>query len=185
MSSIKVLSSKPLYQGFYALVEEEVLLPNGKTVTRAIVKHPGAVVIVPQDHQGRLLLIRQLRVAVREEVLEFPAGTLEAGENPLDCARREIMEEIGMCAGCWQPLGQLVPTPGFCDERQHLFFASNLTPGHAEGDEDEIITVVALTPTELEEKIVSGELKDAKSISAYTRAKLSGILSSCSVKNPR
>jgi ADP-ribose pyrophosphatase len=145
-------------------------------VVRQVVKHPGAVVIVPQLEDSRLVLIEQYRFAVGETLLEFPAGTLEPDEAPLECARRELIEETGYRADHWHALGVIYPSPGYCDEQQHLFVASGLVPDQAAGDEDEILEVKRLTVQEVERAIADGTLIDAKSIAAYARAKLQGVL---------
>jgi ADP-ribose pyrophosphatase len=109
-------------------------------------------------------------------LLEFPAGTLEPDEAPLECAKRELIEETGYRAEHWRALGMTYPSPGYCDERQHLFVASGLVPEHAARDEDEILEVKRLTVQEVERAIADGALVDAKSIAAYGRAKLQGVL---------
>ena len=119
-------------------------------------------------------MIAQYRFAVGETLLEFPAGTLEPGEAPLECARRELIEETGYRADHWRALGIIYPSPGYCDEQQHLFMATGLVPEHAAGDEDEILEVKGLTVQEVERAIADGTLVDAKSIAAYARAKLQG-----------
>jgi ADP-ribose pyrophosphatase len=91
-----------------------------------IVEHPGAVAIVAIDREGMLTLVRQLREAVRTELLELPAGTLEEGEAPLACARRELQEETGLTGGTWRQVTAFYTTPGFSRERMHLFFAEEL-----------------------------------------------------------
>ena len=118
-----------VYQGrVFDLVEEEILLESGRQTRFARVVHPGAVVIIPRLGARTLLLIRQYRHAVGKTILEFPAGTLDAGEDPLTCARREIAEETGHIAARWQQLGTIYPAPGFCSETQHLFLADDLAP---------------------------------------------------------
>jgi ADP-ribose pyrophosphatase len=131
---------------------------------------------MPQLADGRLILIAQYRFAVGETLLEFPAGTLEPDEAPLECARRELIEETGYRADHWHALGVIYPSPGYCDEQQHLFVASGLVPDQAAGDEDEILEVKRLTVQEVERAIADGTLIDAKSIAAYARAKLQGAL---------
>jgi ADP-ribose diphosphatase len=121
MPRAEVLSTKVLQSyRIVAIVEQVLRLPSGRTVVRQVVKHPGAVVIMPQLADGRLLLIAQYRFAVGETLLEFPAGTLEPGEAPLECARRELVEETGYRADHWHPMGIIYSSPGFCDEQQHL-----------------------------------------------------------------
>ena len=124
MQTPEVLSTNVLHRDrICAIVEQALRLPSSRTVVRQVVKHPGAVVIMPQLEDGRLLVIAQYRFAVGETVLEFPAGTLEPGEAPLACARRELIEETGYRADHWHALGTIYSSPGFCDERQHLFLA--------------------------------------------------------------
>jgi ADP-ribose pyrophosphatase len=181
MATPEVLSTHVLHRfRLFAIVEQALRLPSGRTVVRQVVQHPGAVVIVPQLADGRLLMIAQYRFAVGETLLEFPAGTLESGEAPLDCAKRELIEETGYRGDHWRALEIMYPSPGYCDERQHLFFASGLEPDHAAGDEDEIIEVKQLTVHEVEQAIADGTLIDAKSIAAYARAKLQGVLAGMS-----
>jgi ADP-ribose pyrophosphatase len=177
MHIAEVLSTKVLQSyRIFAIVEQELRLPSGRTVVRQVVHHPGAVVIIPQLEDSRLLLIEQYRLAVGATLLEFPAGTLEPGEAPLECARRELIEETGYRADHWRALGIMYPSPGYCTEKQHLFVATGLVPDHAAGDEDEILEVKGLTVQEVERAIASGALVDAKSTAAYARAKLQGAL---------
>jgi len=178
MPIVEVLSTKVLQSyRIFAIAEQALRLPSGRTVVRQVVQHPGAVVIIPQLADGRLILIAQYRFAVGGTLLEFPAGTLEPGEAPLDCARRELIEETGYRAEHWRALGITYPSPGYCDEQQHLFMATGLVPEHAAGDEDEILEVKRLTVEEVERAIADGTLVDAKSIVAYARATLQGVLS--------
>lgn len=158
------------------LVESKIKLPDGTLSTHVSIRHPGAVVLIPYSASGKLLMVRQYRHAVGRTLLEFPAGTLEAGEAPEACARREIQEEAGVAAAEWIDLGELIPTPGFCGEIQRLFFARKLTPSKLPGDEDEMIEVEELSTAEIEAKIASEEIVDAKSISIYFRAKLKGLV---------
>ena len=181
MPRAEVLSAKVLQSyRIFAIVEQALRLPSGRTVVRQVVKHPGAVVIMPRLEDGRLLFIAQYRFAVGETLLEFPAGTLEPGEAPLECAKRELIEETGYRAEHWRALGITYPSPGFCDEQQHLLMATGLVPEHAAGDEDEILEVKRLTVQKVEQAIADGTLVDAKSVAAYARAKLQGVLSGMS-----
>jgi ADP-ribose pyrophosphatase len=163
MPRAEVLSTKVLQRyRIFAIVEQELRLPSGQTVVRQVVQHPGAVVIMPQLADDRMVLIAQYRFAVRETLLEFPAGTLESGEAPLECARRELIEETGYRAEHWRALGVTYPSPGYCDEEQDLFMATGLVPEHAAADEDEILEVKGLTVQEAERSIADGRLVDAK-----------------------
>lgn len=172
-----ILSDRLIYKGrVFELHEEDAILPGGARGTWARIHHPGAVVVIAQDHDRSLLLIEQYRHSIRRCLLEFPAGTLDAGEEILTCAKRELAEEIGFGARQWIPLGPLFPTPGFCDELQHLFLARDLFPQRAECDSDEIIELRRMTRFEVESSIRDGRLCDAKSISIFTRALLGGYL---------
>lgn len=129
---------------------------------REIVEHPGAVAIVAIDRDGMLTLVRQRREAVRTELLELPAGTLEEGEAPLACARRELAEETGLTGGTWREEGAFYTTPGFCRERMHLFFAEELERGEASPESDEELEVVRWARSEIAAKV--GEIEDAKTL---------------------
>lgn len=129
---------------------------------REIVEHPGAVAIVAIDRDGMLALVRQRREAVRTELVELPAGTLEEGEAPLACARRELQEETGLTGGFWREVTVFYTTPGFCRERMHLFFAEDLEHGEASPESDEELEVVQWARDEIAGKV--GELEDAKTI---------------------
>lgn len=174
---ISIVDARTVFVGKVFSVEQaRVRLPSGHEISRDTVVHPGAVVILPKADDGSLILVRQYRHAVRGSILEFPAGTLEPGEEPQQCAEREICEEVGFAAAKWQELGELFPAPGLCNEKQYLYLASELTSKKLPADEDEIIEVVRLSVTELEQAIACGQMQDGKSIAIYTRAKLCGLL---------
>jgi ADP-ribose pyrophosphatase len=150
------------------LDELDVVPPTGEPVTRIVVRHPGAVAVVPISGD-RLMLIRQYRAAVDEELLEIPAGKLDvAGEPPLETARRELEEEMGFRAGRVEPLGSFYTTPGFSDELMYLYAAYDLDPGAASpvGPEEEAAEIVAVPLTEVPGLIANGEIRDAKTLIA-------------------
>jgi ADP-ribose pyrophosphatase len=129
---------------------------------REIVEHPGAVAIVGIDRDGMLNLVRQRREAVRTELLELPAGTLEEGEEPLACAQRELEEETGLRGGTWSEVTAFYTTPGFCRERMHLFFAEDLDRGEARPEDDEDLEIVRWARDEISAKVA--EIQDAKTL---------------------
>ena len=156
------------HAGFLQVDELDVVPPDGSMVKRVVVRHPGAVAVVP-IHDDQLLLIRQYRAAVDEDLLEIPAGKLDvAGEPPLATARRELEEEIGFRASLWEPLGRFYTTPGFSDELMYLFVAYELTPVPLApvGPEEEESEIVSIQISEIPALIDSGEVRDAKTLIA-------------------
>ena len=139
-----------------------------------MIRHPGASLAVPITDDGHVVLLRQYRFAVQARLLEFPAGTLEAGEDPLESMQRELGEEAGYSAARWDALGPMLPCPGYSDEVIHCFLARELTvlENPPAGDDDEDLEVVTMTSTHLDEVLASGdEWLDGKSVTAWFRAK--------------
>jgi ADP-ribose pyrophosphatase len=160
-----LIGTRTIYQGRVIEVRvDDVEVRDGLNVRRDVVMHPGAVVMLAIDPEGRILWVRQHRWAVKRELLELPAGTLEHDEAPEACARRELAEETGFAADTWRALGDFYSAPGFCDEYLHAFLATDLRPEHADGDDDEDITVEALTLEESLARVDAGEIVDAKSL---------------------
>jgi ADP-ribose pyrophosphatase len=156
-----------LFEGPVFRVERfEAELPNGKTVTRDAVRHPGAVVILPRLPDGRVLLIRNYREVVGKWLYELPAGTLEPGEHPDEAAPRELEEETGHRATTSTKLTEFLATPGICDERMYVYLAEGLVRTAQRLDEGECIEVLP-TPFEAAlEMVRDGRIEDAKSIAA-------------------
>jgi ADP-ribose pyrophosphatase len=161
----KTLSSRLLHEGRkFDFLVDEVELPNGHVTQRDIVRHPGAVVIIPILGDGRVVLIRQFRYAAGKAILEIPAGTLEVGEPPLECAARELREETGYAAKELEPLLSCFMAPGYSDEVIHFFVERGLT---AVGDDPEIDEEITLELHGLEEvrrMIAENVIEDAKTI---------------------
>ena len=167
----KTLKSENVYEGkAFDVRREQLLLPDGKTTWFDIVIHPGAVTLIPIDTLGRILFVRQYRHAVGKELLELPAGTLNAGEEPAACALREVREETGMSAGKLEKVGEFYLVPGYSTEYMHLYLASDLQVDPLPGDEDEFITVEAIPLDALPDLISQGVLQDAKSLAALSLA---------------
>ncbi|MEB3355050.1 MAG: NUDIX hydrolase [Cyanobacteriota bacterium] len=149
-------------------------LPMGVEGTFGVIRHPGASLAVPVLDDGRVVVLRQYRFAVATRLLEFPAGTLDPGETPLSTMQRELQEEAGYSAERWDPLGAMLPCPGYSDEVIHLFLARDLKPldEPPAGDDDEDLEVLLMTPSELDASLASGnEYLDGKSVTAWLRAK--------------
>jgi len=160
-----LIGTRTVYQGRVIEVRvDDIEVRDGFNVRRDVIKHPGAVVMLALDPEGRILWVRQHRWAARRELLELPAGTLEHNEAPEACARRELVEEAGFAAETWRELGGFYSAPGFCDEYLHAFLATGLHPDYADGDEDEDITVEPLTLEESLARVDAGEIVDAKSL---------------------
>ncbi|RMF21255.1 MAG: NUDIX hydrolase [Cyanobacteria bacterium J083] len=170
----KILEKKLFYKG--RKFDYEVMklrLPNGVEGNWECIRHPGGALAVPLTPAGELVLVRQYRFAVGSRLLEFPAGTVERGEEPAETIKREIAEETGYIGGQWRNLGKFPLAPGYSDEYIYAFLATDLTklPDPPAQDEDEDIEVVLLTPSELEQAILAGELVDAKSIASFILAR--------------
>ena len=151
---------------------EEVELPNGKTSKREIVKHPGAVAILPITKEGKLVLVRQYRKALDKVIVEIPAGKLEKGEEPLASAKRELEEETGYKADHLDFIVSFYTSPGFADEIIHLYITDKLKKGQVAPDEDEFLDVIEVSLEEAEEMIKDQTIHDAKTVFAVQYMKL-------------
>ncbi len=161
----RLVSSNMIYAGtLVRLRVDRVEVPGGTVVIREVVEHPGSVVMCPLLSDGRVVMIRQYRQAVGEVLWELPAGTLRPGEDPDECARRELIEEIGYEAGEMRRLFSTYLMPGYCNELTHLYLARDLkeAPGRAEPDEN--IRPVTMPLEEAVAMILRGELRNAQAI---------------------
>ena len=155
----------------FRLRQETVRLPNGREARLDLIRHPGAAAVVPLDGDGQVLLVRQDRHATGRWLLEVPAGTLGAGEDPAACAHREMIEEAGYRAAALEELGWIWTTPGFTDERIWLYLATGLEVAEQKLDEDELMSVERLPFEEAVRRAESGEIEDGKSVCALLRAR--------------
>jgi ADP-ribose pyrophosphatase len=169
---IEVLSSKVSFEGpVFRVVTDEVREPGGQPRRRDVVRHHGSVVIFAVDdtkskRDPLILLERQYRHAAAQYLYEIPAGSLEAGEDPLAGAKRELLEETGYKAKHWTKLVRYFASPGFLGEWMQIFLAEGLTPGDAQPEEDELIELFAVPLSELLREIEAGRILDAKTIAA-------------------
>lgn len=164
--------SKRIYTGKILNLDlDTVRFPDGSTGELEMIRHPGASAVLPflSDPAGdnpEVLLIRQYRYAAEGDVFEIPAGRLDPGEDPEHCARRELREETGYTAESVQYLTTIFTTPGFTDEKIHLFTASKLTTGKAAHESDEFVSLAPMSLSEALRRIESGEIQDSKTIVA-------------------
>lgn len=141
-----------------------VRLPDGREALRDVVRHPGAVAIIALTDDGRICLVRQYRTALGRVTVEIPAGKLDPGEDPLDCARRELLEETGMEAEKIAFLTTIATSAGFCDELIHIYMATGLSCGCPNPDEDEFLHVDLVELSELVDAVLDGRIEDAKTV---------------------
>lgn len=170
MNPAKLLNTRTVYKGRHIQVREDrVIEPAGYEASREIVVHPGAVCIVARPTPLEVILIRQYRHATGRELVEIPAGTLHEGEDPLECAIRELEEEAGYRAAKMVERGRFWTTPGFTTEFMYLYEASDLQKTTINPDEDEVIEVDIVERSVALQMIDDGRIQDAKSILGLLR----------------
>jgi len=169
----EILASELVFDGrvFKAFVDD-IRLPDGREARWERVSHPGAVGMVPVLADGLLVMVRQYRNAVGGELLEIPAGKLEPGESPMECAHRELVEETCYRAGEMVKLAEFYNSPGYSDERFHLYLARGLVSEQGQSEPDEFLEVVEIDIEEALEMVSEGSIRDAKSIIGVTLARL-------------
>ena len=167
----KKLSSQEIFDGVAIhLYRDEILLPNGKTGVREVIRHPGAVCVLPIKEDGNVVFVNQFRYAFNKVTLEAPAGKLDKGELPLDAAKRELHEETGLSANNIVYLGEMYTTPALIDEIIHLYLATDLVSGEQDLDADEFINVIEIPLNEAEEMVMNGLIKDSKTQTLILKA---------------
>lgn len=161
----KILKHEEVYRGkIVTLQVDTVELPSGAAAIREVVNHPGGVVAVPVLDDGRLLLIRQFRYPLQKYILEFPAGKLDSNQSPLETIKRELEEETGHRAATFTHECAFFTSPGISNELIHLFIARDLSRISQRLEEGEHITVEAYSPEDCRQKLLNGEINDAKTI---------------------
>jgi ADP-ribose pyrophosphatase len=167
VSGARRVSTRRVYDGkVLALDVDEVEEPGGVSATREVVRHPGSVATLAVDDEGRVALVRQYRYAAGEMLWELPAGRIDPGEAPEQGAARELEEEAGLRPERMETLSFFFTTPGFCDERMHVFRASALREVTARPESDERIELRWFTPDELAAMVGSGEIREGKTLVA-------------------
>lgn len=167
----QLLTSEKIFKGLVIEVERDRLREaNGLEIIREVVRHNGGAGALPLFADGRVALVRQYRHPVGEELLEIPAGKLEAGETPDECVARELEQEIGWRAGRIEKLCEFYTTPGFCEEKLHVYLATELQPATQQLDEDEFVEVVYLPFADALQMALRGELVDSKTLLALLLA---------------
>ncbi|MFT7512791.1 MAG: ADP-ribose pyrophosphatase [Candidatus Omnitrophota bacterium] len=164
----KTLNSETVFEGLIFDVERlKIGREDGSRSARDVIRHHGAVALVTRKPDGMYVFVRQYRKAVEQMMLEIVAGTLERGEDPVDCAKRELREETGYVADELLHLGAIFPSPGYVDEKIDLYFAAVVDAGPCQPDEDERLVSLEMTHEQVEAAIADGSLNDAKSLSAW------------------
>lgn len=158
---------KNIYRGkLLNLFKKTILLPNGYRASFEMIKHPGAALIIPFISKDKIILLRQLRPVIDSYIYELPAGTLGKGELPLECAKREIIEETGYSAKKFKLLGSIYPVPGYSTERIFIYKASALKKERWAPEEDEIIEHIVVTKPKVIKMFKDGKFNDAKTVCA-------------------
>lgn len=167
----KTLSEEMMFDGKFIKVSRyDVEISTGQKRIREVVKHPGGVVVIAQKDVNTILMVKQYRYPIKQVSLELPAGRLEIGEDPDLAIKRELEEETGHIAKTWKSLGYIYTTPGICDEKLYLYYAKDLEFTKQNPDEGEIIEFYEYNLDEVFNLIKTGEINDAKTICALTRA---------------
>lgn len=164
--------TKGIYNGNIITVHEDIVtLVDGTQAKRELVDHPGGVAVVGLTENNEILLVRQFRAPYKETIYEIPAGKLEKNEDIREAGIREFREECGACAEVFESLGEIYPTPGYCGEIIRIFYAEGLTFGSQDLDDDEFLDVIKMPFDECISRIMSGEIKDAKTIIGILKLK--------------
>lgn len=166
----KTVDSTTYFDGrIIKLKVDTVVLPDGRSATRELVNHPGGVGIIALDKDDMVYMVRQYRKPYDEIVLEIPAGKLNYGEDPFQCGKRELKEEVGVTADNFECLGVYYPTPGFCDEKITLYLATDLQYGNTNPDDDEYLEIEKYKIDDLYTMVMNNEIHDAKTAIAILK----------------
>lgn len=168
------ISSEEIFDGQVVhLYKDDISLPNGKPATREVIRHVGAVAIVPMTEDGKVVIERQFRYPLNRVIIEIPAGKLDSkSEDRLSAAKRELEEETGYLADEWIELGDYIPAAAYCDEVITMYLAKGLHMGTRNLDEDEFLNVETVSLEELVEDVMRGKIADGKTQAAILKAYL-------------
>lgn len=167
----KKISEKSIFNGkILNLRVDEVELPDGQIAQREVIEHNGGACVVAITEQNEILMVKQFRYAYGKVVTEIPAGKIEKGEDPMDCASRELVEETGYSAKSLKLLGEMYPSPGYCGEVVYIYEANDLSFGSQHLDDDEFLDVIKIPLEEAYQKVINGEFSDAKTVIGILRA---------------
>lgn len=170
--SEKTIDSKQIYKGRIINVKiDTVVLPDGSRASRELVEHPGGVGIIAVDENRDVLMVEQFRKPFEQMVLEVPAGKLDAGEEPLECGKRELKEETGCTAEEYTYLGTYYATPGFCSEKLSIYLATKLHQARQQLDDGEFLEVRKMSLDTLYDMVMNNEIHDAKTAIAILKTK--------------
>lgn len=168
----KTISSESIYDGKIIKVRrEQVELSDGSTAMREIIAHPGGVGVIALDENNNAFMVSQYRIAARSMMMEIPAGKLEYGEDPLECGKRELIEETGYSASEFIHLGEYYATPGYCEERLNIYLARGLKFVGQHLDDGEFLNVKKYSIDELYDMVMNNKIYDAKTAIAILKAK--------------
>jgi ADP-ribose pyrophosphatase len=165
---MKIVSSKEVYAcGLFRVTEDEAVDKTGWRMRRSVVRHRGSAVMMPVDAKNRVMLVRQYRLPAGQNLWELPAGKIDEGENALQAAKRELVEETGLHAKKWKKLALFYPSPGYVEETMTIYLATELTQGEARPMDDERIETRWFRKKELREMIRSNSITDAKTMIGF------------------
>lgn len=169
----RTVESKTIFEGkIIKVLLDQAQLPNGKTASREVVLHPGGVAILPLDGDGTVTLVQQYRYPFHQILLELPAGKLDGPEDHRLAAIRELSEETGLQAGELTYLGSVLASPGFCNERLHMYLARDLRRSASHPDDDEFLNIVTMPFNRLVQQVMDGSIEDAKTVAAVLKTKV-------------
>ncbi|MBQ8828314.1 MAG: NUDIX hydrolase [Clostridia bacterium] len=167
----KIEKTETVFDGkVFKALKYDVSLPDGTLAKREVVRHSGGSAVIPVDENGDVYMVRQYRISPGENLIEIPAGKLEIGEDPFECAVRELTEETGLIAKNVEHLISFYPTPGYCSEKIHVYLATGLKKGNPNRDEKEFLHVLKYPLSELVKMVQSGEITDSKTVIAILLA---------------